>query len=68
MTDKESKPEEALEALTGSGGLRRGADMFMPPPKTPVEEPSPMPVNLAPAPTSSATPSSPSAENASSSG
>lgn len=42
--------EEPLEALTGSGGLRKGADMFIPPLDGPVDEPTPMPVNMAPGP------------------
>lgn len=42
-------PVPTKEALTGSGGLRKGADMLVPPPKAPVGDgPAAMPVNMAP--------------------
>lgn len=53
MSDNEVRPTappvETKEALTGSGGLRKGADMLVQPPKDPVGDgPAPMPVNMAP--------------------
>ncbi len=45
-----STPIETKETLTASGGLRKGADMLVPPPKAPVGDgPAAMPVSMAPA-------------------
>lgn len=43
------EPIDTKEAVVGSGGVRKGADMLVPAPTEPVAEPTPLPMNMAPA-------------------
>lgn len=42
-------PVEPTEALVAGAGERKGVDLMFVPPAAPITEPTPMPVNLAPA-------------------
>lgn len=43
-----AQPASKEEAITGSGSVRKGADVLFTPPTEPVSEPTPMPVDIAP--------------------
>lgn len=55
MSDKQDsgqkpaeQPSGKEEAITGSGSVRKGADVLFTPPTEPVSDPTPMPVDIAP--------------------